>query len=118
MINKYRHIIGISDSREGSCHDLKVLTEGMPDFGKWADRMISGERIPKAHRIRLNADSGYMGIQNYFLGITAKPPHKKPKGGRALCRQKGAKQGTLSKANFSRACVCTYKKLEAHIRKI
>ena len=32
MINRQNYIIGISDSREGSCHDLTVLTQGLPDF--------------------------------------------------------------------------------------
>ena len=80
MINKQNYIIGISDSREGSCHDLTVLTQGLPDFGKWTDRMINGKRIPSDHRIRLNLDGGYVGIQNYLLGVNAKIPHKKPKG--------------------------------------
>ncbi len=60
----------------------------MPDFGKWADRMISGDHMPKAHRIRLNADGGYMGIQNHFLGITVKLPHKKPKVGELSATKK------------------------------
>ena len=80
MINKQNYIIGISDSREGSCHDLTVLTQGLPDFGKWTDRMINGKRIPSDHRIRLNLDGGYVEIQNYLLGVNAKIPHKKPKG--------------------------------------
>ena len=88
MINRQNYIIGISDSREGSCHDLTVLTQGLPDFGKWTDRMINGKRIPSDHRIRLNLDWGYMGIQDYLLGVTAKVPHKKPKGGKLTATKK------------------------------
>ena len=50
--------------------------------------MVSGERIPGNHRIRLNGDGGYTGIQDYLLGITAKLPHKKPKGSELTATQK------------------------------
>ena len=52
----------------GSCHDLTVLTQGLPDFGKWTDRMINGKRIPSDHRIRLNLDGGYVEYRTIFLG--------------------------------------------------
>ena len=48
-------------------------------------RMINGKRD---HRIRLNLDGGYMGIQDYLLGVTAKVPHKKPKGGKLTATKK------------------------------
>ena len=88
LINKDNYIIGTSDSREGSCHDGIVLTEGMPDFGKWTDRMIDGKRIPKDFRIRLNLDGVYAGIQNYLLGVNARIPYKKPKNGELTKTQK------------------------------
>lgn len=88
FVNKYNYIIGITDSREGSCHDINVLTRGLPDFGEWLERMISGEKIPKSRRIRLLADGGYAGLKDYLLGVTAKIPHKKPKGGKLTATQK------------------------------
>ena len=97
LINKDRYIVGISDSREGSCHDLKVLTEGLPDFGKWLDYMTGDKDVPDTHRIRLNADGGYIGIEQYLAGITAKLPYKKPKGGELTSTQKA-----LNKAHSRR----------------
>ncbi len=88
MINKQNYILAISDSREGSCHDLTVLNQGLPDFGKWTDRMVTGKRIPSDSRIRLNLDRGYTGIQNYLRGVTAKIPHKKPKGKKLTATKK------------------------------
>ncbi len=71
MINKHRYIIGISDSQEARYHDPEVMAKGMIEFRKWADSMTSGENLPKARSIRLGADGGYMGIDDYFLGIVA-----------------------------------------------
>ncbi len=88
MINKQNYILAISDSREGSCHDLTVLNQGLPEFGKWTDRMMTGKRIPSDSRIRLNLDRGYTGIQNYLRGVTAKIPHKKPKGKKLTATKK------------------------------
>ena len=79
MINKQNYILAISDSREGSCHDLTVLNQGLPEFGKWTDRMVTGKRIPSDSRIRLNLDRGYTGIQNYLRGVTAKIRTKNPR---------------------------------------
>ncbi len=59
MINKQNYILAISDSREESCHDLTVLIQGLPEFGKWTDRMMTGKRIPFDRRICLNLDRGY-----------------------------------------------------------
>ena len=88
MINKQNYILAISDSREGSCHDLTVLNQGLPEFGKWTDRMVTGKRIPSDSRIRLNLDRGYTGIQNYLRGVNAKIPHKKPKGKKLIATKK------------------------------
>ena len=88
MINKQKHIITTSNSREGSCYDLTVLNQGLPEFGKWTDRMIAGKRIPSDSRIRLNLDRGYTRIQNYLRGVNTKIPHKKPKGKKLTATKK------------------------------
>ena len=88
LINKKNYIVGISDSREGSCHDLSVLTQGLPNFGRWTDRMIDGSSMPDEHRIHLKADGGYAGIRNCLPGICCRLPHKKPRNGELTETQK------------------------------
>ena len=35
IINKKGYVVGITDSREGSCHDMTIFRENIPDFGVW-----------------------------------------------------------------------------------
>ena len=58
-------------------------------------------RIPSDHRIRLNLDGGYMGIQDYLLGVTAKVPHKKPKGGKLTATKKAQNKAHSKRRVFS-----------------
>ncbi len=74
-----------------------VMTQNMPDFGEWSDRMIQGQRIPDAHHIQFVADSGYAGIQDYLQGINAMLPYKKPRGGEITATQKAQNKAHSSK---------------------
>ena len=78
LINKHGYVVGITDSREGSCHDIRIFRENMPDFGTWLDKM-QDSGTPKAERIQIIGDSGYQGLSKYFAGTDERVPYKKPK---------------------------------------
>ena len=97
LLNKNRYIVGIVDSRGGNCHGLTVLTQRLPDFGKWMDMMISGEHIPETRRIRLNLDDGHAEIESYLHKVNAKITYKKSKGGELVSTQKKSNESDSRK---------------------
>ncbi len=78
ILNRQKYIIAISDSQEVRYDDPTWQTQGLPNFGKWTQRLTEGKRIPSDRRVRLNLDGGYVGIQNYLLGVNTKIPYNTP----------------------------------------
>ncbi len=78
LTNKHGYVVGITQFREGSCHDITVFGENMPDFGKWLDRMQDNETL-KEKRIQVVGDSIHQGLKKYFAGVDERVPYRKPK---------------------------------------
>ena len=77
-INENGVIVAISGSTVGSVHDITLLRESPPPFGKWWDRMCD-ENTPEEDRIHTLTDRGYKGIAKDLPGTNTLQPHKKTK---------------------------------------
>ena len=77
-INENGVIVAISRSTVGSVHDITLLRESPPPFGKWWDRMCD-ENTPEEDRIHTLTDRGYKGIAKDLPGTNTLQPHKKTK---------------------------------------
>ncbi len=108
ILNRQKHIIAISDSQEVSYRDLTGPIQGLPEFGKWTQRLTEGKRIPSDRRVRLNLDGGYVGIQNYLLGVNT-TLHKTPKD-----KESTATKNTQNKEHTKR-CIPA-EKVFAHVK--
>ena len=77
-INENGVIVAISRSTVGSTHDITLLRESPPPFGKWWDRMCD-EDTPEEDRVHTLTDRGYKGIAKDLPGTNTLQPHKKTK---------------------------------------
>ena len=57
IINKKGYVVGITQSKEGSCHDMRIFRENVPDFGRWLNKIQDGKTSKE--RIQIVEDSGY-----------------------------------------------------------
>ena len=72
-------VIGLSAARPGSVHDMRVVREGFPDWGRWSRYMLDPGN-PDGRRFIVWADSGYEGLWKVFEGADVNFPYKKLKG--------------------------------------
>ncbi len=86
ITNKKGFILGISKSVKGSTHDLTLLRNDPPKFFE-ALKMYDS-KTPNDEKVTVGVDRGYQRIVDDMPGARIKIPHKKPKGGELIQKQK------------------------------
>ena len=90
VVNKPNYIVGISESCEGSHHDMNICANNMPILQRWIDNAMkciiaeskeSGREYGKQDLLRVLLDLGFQGFEKYYPDTNAILPHKKPKNG-------------------------------------
>ena len=69
-------IINIGETREGSIHDMKLLTEHMFDLGEITEILTTPD-LPDDQKIPIFVDKGYAGIEKLFPGAIVFRPFKR-----------------------------------------
>ena len=80
-------ILGISDTKPGSTHDITELRESVGDMGVIGESMRDPD-TPADERLELLGDGGYQGVAKDCPGTNVTAPTKKPRSGELTPGQK------------------------------
>ena len=80
-------ILGISDTKPGSAHDITELRESVGDMGVIGESMRDPD-TPAGERLELLGDGGYRGVAKDCPGANVTAPTKKPGSGELTPGQK------------------------------
>lgn len=80
IANKNHLILHAGRAFPGSTHDMTMVRQDMPGWGRWAEAMADPD-TPEAERLTVVADLGYMGLDKVLPGARVVLPRKRPPGG-------------------------------------